>query len=186
MLIVALGWSLLEAIQKSKTEHIMETDGAMTHMPPSRICNQQNIHQNIHSHHWGATVPVVKQIILAVISVLEGQCPLEWQFQTNKIVYWKISESHLKESKCTPLHDAGEWAQGRLIYFLRRAVDMRGDSVTHLLKANQTFLSCNPRDRHMMHFSLTGLTLWENMKLIIVETSVELYLALTAKSVQCR
>lgn len=29
MLIVALGWSLLEAILKSKTEHIMETDGAL-------------------------------------------------------------------------------------------------------------------------------------------------------------
>lgn len=24
------------------------------------------------------------------------------------IVFWKISETHLEESKCTPVHDAGQ------------------------------------------------------------------------------
>lgn len=39
MLIVALGWSLLEAILKHKKEHIMETDGPLT------TC-----------YHWGSAI----------------------------------------------------------------------------------------------------------------------------------
>lgn len=37
--------ALLEAVLKSKTEHIIETDGLLTHM--------LNIYQNVHSHHRG-------------------------------------------------------------------------------------------------------------------------------------
>lgn len=106
MLIVALGWSLLEAILKNKTEHIGENGHHR------EICDQK--HSSIMYIHTtgGHSISRKNNIIWAVISVLEGQRPLEWQCQT--IVFRKISEVHLEpcSSLCTvveSLHEGGDF-----------------------------------------------------------------------------
>lgn len=74
-------------------------------MPPLRICNRQNIHQNVHSHHWGR--PQYKKVIWTIISVLEGQ--LEWQFQTILFVFWKILESPMYPDMTSEGDYQGSW-----------------------------------------------------------------------------
>lgn len=59
----------------------------------------------------GGTVPVVKQIILAAISVLEGQCPLEWQFQTKVICLLEDLGNSFESVQMQPaLHETGGWS----------------------------------------------------------------------------
>lgn len=104
MLVVALGWSLLEAILKSKTEHVMGKTA--TEDPQSTKHSSKCTFTPFGG--GGAQYQSWRQMIWAVISVLEGQHPLEWQCQTKRLVFWKISETHLEDSKCTPLRDVRE------------------------------------------------------------------------------
>lgn len=156
MLIVALGWSLLEAILKSKTEHVMETattedlqstkhSSKCTFTPLGGKGHSTSRKTNYLSGNFslggtastGMTVSDKKNCLLEDLGNSFGRVqmhPLAW--------CWRVSA---KEDDLFP--STGGGCEGSFWY------------------TPATFLSCNPRDRHMMHFSLTGLALWENMKL---------------------
>lgn len=90
----------------------------------------------MHSHHLGPQYRKVKQILRSVISVLEGQCPLEWHFQTKRRLSfgrsWKLIWVQMY-----PLHVLENERRRRMIYFLQQVTDMKVTSVTHLQKVNQ-------------------------------------------------
>lgn len=153
MLIVALGWSLLEAILKSKTEHNMEEKTATTedlqwNKKHSSKCTFTPL---------GATVPAVKTNYLSSDFSLGGD-DVHWNdsFRQNFFVFWKILETHF-ESKCSPVGVKEE----DLFPSTGRGRGWGRASVTRLRKVDLTFSSCNPRDRRVVHFSLTQ----DNMEL---------------------
>lgn len=100
----------------------------------------------------GATVPDVKTNHLSSNFSLGGTMSTGMTVSFKSIVFWKISETHLEESKFNPppcmmvesQHEGG----GGFISFDR----------LWWAKSQPTFLCCNPTDRH---FSLTGLALLE-------------------------
>lgn len=70
------------------------------------------------------------------------------------IVFWKILETHLEESKCTPVHDVAEWTLKEEDLFPSTDRGCEGNFCYTPAKSQPTFLSCNPRDRHVMHCNL--------------------------------
>lgn len=147
MLIVALGWSLLEAIMKSKTEHIVETDGTLTHMPPPRICNQ-DIHQNVHSQHWGGHSTSRTTNYLSSNVSLGGTLSTGMTVSDKIICLLEDLGNSFERVQMYPL--AWRWRMSVKdgVSFLWRVMDVRGN-FSHTLAKSQTFLSCNPRDRHV-------------------------------------
>lgn len=176
MLIVALGWSLLEAILKSKTEHIMGN----CHHRGSAI-NKTFIETYIHT--IGATVPVVKA------NYSSGNFSLGGTMSTGMTA---------SDKNYCLLEDLGN-SFGRVQMYpralcLRVSVKeedlsstmdcgcMRGFNGYAPANRQPTYLD-TPRERHVMHVSLTGLALGGEVS----ETSAELLcLAKTAKHVQCQ
>lgn len=164
MLIVALGWSLMEAILKSKTEHIVKTDGALTHMSPLRICNWQNIHQNVHSQHWGPQYQLYNKLFEQWCQSWRDTVHWNDSFRQNYLSFgrsWKLAWKSPNAAPSTMLENK---RKRRMIYFLWQVVDMREPSVTCGQKVKQHSSVAIP-EIDIFYFSLTCLTLLKTKKL---------------------
>lgn len=147
MLIVALGWSSLEAILESKTEHIVENCRHRASAIDKTFIKMYIRTFGVGCRGEGAQYLSSKnKIIWALISVLDGQCTLEWQFTYNYCLLEDLGRVNTKDEVLFP-------SAGR---------DLRGSELMSLC--------CSPTAGRMMHFSLTGLLEWENMKLTAAET----------------
>lgn len=152
-------WSLLEAILKSKTEHIMENH----HCCESAI-NETFIKRYSHTFFFwqgGGTVPDVETNNLSSNFSLRGTMSTGMTVSDKAVVFWKISEIHLEESKLTPrptMHGGRRSSWRRRFYFLWRFV--MGEKVNQDSSAGQCDV---PQTNRTTNFSLPGLTLWEKL-----------------------
>lgn len=109
----------------------------------------------------GGTVPDVETNNLSSNFSLRGTMSTGMTVSDKAVVFWKISEIHLEESKLTPrptMHGGRRSSWRRRFYFLWRFV--MGEKVNQDSSAGQCDV---PQTNRTTNFSLTGLTLWEKL-----------------------